>query len=79
MSKGKDRTVSQRDDGTWENKRNDAERPSSTHKTQEEAISSARDMLGNSGGGELAIKGRNGRIRDKDTVRPGNDPYPPKG
>jgi hypothetical protein len=36
-------------------------------------------MLKNQGGGELTIKGVNGRFRDKDTVTPGNDPYPPKG
>jgi hypothetical protein len=26
----------------------------------------------------LTIKGRNGRIRSKDTIKPGNDPCPPK-
>jgi hypothetical protein len=36
-------------------------------------------MLGNQGGGELSIKGRNGKIRDKKTISPGKDPYPPKG
>ncbi len=35
-------------------------------------------MLGNSGGGELITKGRNGKIRSKDTIKPGNDPNPPK-
>jgi hypothetical protein len=38
-----------------------------------------RRYLGNEGGGELVTQGRDGRFRDKDTVRPGNDPYPPKG
>lgn len=79
MSKPQDRTVSKRSDGGWENKRNDASRASSVHKTQAEAVASARQMLGNQGGGELSIKGTNGRIRDKDTVHPGKDPYPPKG
>ncbi len=79
MSKPQDRTVYQRSDGSWVNKRNDAERASSVHDTQRDAQGAARNMLGNQGGGELTTKGVNGKIRDKDTVSPGNDPYPPKG
>lgn len=78
MSKDRDRTVSKRDDGLWENKRNDAEKASSLHGTQQEAIQAARGMLGNQGGGELIIKGVDGKIRSKDTIAPGNDPNPPK-
>ena len=78
MSKGRDRTVSKRSDGLWENKRNDAQKPSSTHKTQREAVQAARGMLGNQGGGELTTKGVNGKFRSKDTIAPGNDPNPPK-
>jgi len=51
---------------------------SSVHRTQAEAIARAREILGNDGGGELTIQGRDGRIRDSDTVAPGRDPYPPK-
>ncbi|MNP03844.1 hypothetical protein D3C76_957420 [compost metagenome] len=79
MSKDRDRTISRRSDGTWENKRNDASRASSVHDTQAEAQKAAREMLKNQGGGELTTKGVDGRIRDKDTVAPGNDPNPPKG
>lgn len=79
MSKGRDRTISRRPDGTWENKRNDAERASSVHSTQADAQKAAREMLKNQGGGELTTKGVDGRIRDKDTVAPGNDPNPPNG
>ncbi|WP_079227447.1 DUF2188 domain-containing protein [Pseudomonas putida] len=79
MSKDQDRTISRRADGTWENKRNDASRASSVHDTQAEAQKAAREMLKNQGGGELTTKGVDGRIRDKDTVAPGNDPSPPKG
>ncbi|WP_282396844.1 DUF2188 domain-containing protein [Pseudomonas sp. PS01298] len=79
MSKDRDRTISRRSDGTWENKRNDAGRASSVHDTQAEAQKAAREMLKNQGGGELTTKGVDGRIRDKDTVAPGNDPNPPKG
>jgi hypothetical protein len=78
MSKGRDRTVSRRDDGKWENKRNDASRPSSVHGTQKEAEQTARQMLQNQGGGELTTKGVNGKIRSKDTIPPGNDPNPPR-
>jgi hypothetical protein len=78
MSKNRDRTISRRADGTWENKRNDASRASSIHRTQANAIDAARGMLGNRGGGELTVKGRNGRIRSKDTIAPGNDPFPPR-
>jgi hypothetical protein len=78
MSKGRDRMVYQRPDGTWVNERNDADRASSVHDTQREAISAARSMLQNQGGGELTTKSSDGRIRSKDTIPPGNDPLPPR-
>lgn len=78
MGKGTDRTVSRRPDGTWENKRNDAEKASSLHKTQKEAEQAAKAMLKNQGGGELTTKGVDGKIRSKDTIAPGKDPNPPK-
>ncbi len=78
MSKGRDRTVSRRLDGTWENKRNDADNASSLHKTQKEAEQAAKGMLKNQGGGELTTKGVDGKIRSKDTIAPGKDPNPPK-
>lgn len=78
MSKGRDRIVFRRPDSTWVNKRNDADTASSLHSTQEEAAQAAKEMLQNQGGGELVIKGLNGRIRSKDTIPPGNDPFPPK-
>ncbi len=74
-----DRMVSKRKDGKWENKKNGSEKASSVHNTQKEATDAARDMLKNQGGGELSIKNRKGKIRDKRTIAPGNDPYPPKG
>jgi hypothetical protein len=78
MSKGRDRTVSRRPDRTWENKRNDASKASSLHRTQKEAERTAREMLKNQGGGELTTKGVDGKIRSKDTIAPGKDPNPPK-
>lgn len=78
MSKGKDRTVYRRSDGVWVNKRNDADKASSLHKTQKDAENAARQNLKNQGGGELTTKGLDGKIRSKDTIPPGNDPNPPK-
>jgi hypothetical protein len=78
MSKPQDRVVSKRPDGTWANTRNDADRASSLHRTQQEAIDAARDMLRRQGGGELTTKGRDGRFRSKDTIAPGKDPFPPR-
>jgi hypothetical protein len=78
MSKGRDRIISRRPEGIWENKRNDADKASSLHKTQQDAENAARKMLKNQGGGELTTKGLDGKIRSKDTIAPGNDPNPPK-
>ena len=78
MSKRQDRTVYKGPDGEWKNKRNDASRPARSYKTQREAIQGAKRMLQNQGGGELTTKGRDGKIRSKDTIRPGNDPFPPR-
>ncbi len=63
MSKGRDRTVSKRDDGQWANKRNDAKKATSLHGTQKEAENAARKNLKNQGGGELTTKGRDGTGR----------------
>jgi hypothetical protein len=76
--KGQYRTVFRRPDGTWTNKRNDAERASSLHETQREAESVARENLKNQGGGEFTTKSLDGKIRSKDTIPPGNDPNPPR-
>lgn len=74
-----DRMVSKRKDGKWENKKNSSDKASSVHNTQKEAVDAAREMLKNQGGGELSTKNKKGKIRDKRTISPGNDPYPPKG
>ena len=78
MTKGRDRMVYRRPDGTWANQRIDAGKASSVHDAQGDAIRSAKRMLQNQSGGELTTKGLDGRIRSKDTVAPGNDPCPPK-
>lgn len=70
--------MSRRPDGTWANKKDGALRAGSLHDTQREAIDAAREMLISSGGGELKVKGMDGKIRSKDTIPPGNDPNPPR-
>jgi hypothetical protein len=35
-------------------------------------------MLQSQGGGELTIKGLDGKFRSKDTIAPGRDPFPPR-
>lgn len=64
--------------GGWDVVKPDADRASSHHDTQQQAIHRGREIVTNLGGGELRIHGRNGQIRDSDTVAPGNDPYPPR-
>jgi len=72
-----DRTVSKRADGKWANKRDGAKRAGSLHDTQAAAAKAAKQNLLNSGGGELKIKGEDGKIRSKDTIGK-RDPNPPK-
>ncbi|MEQ8693782.1 MAG: DUF2188 domain-containing protein [Gammaproteobacteria bacterium] len=78
MSKETDRTVYRRaSDNKWIDKRNDAQR-GFVYDTQVQAIASGRGKLVNAGGGELTVKGRDGKIRSKDTLGGGNDPLPPR-
>ena len=73
-----DRTISKREDGTYANQRDGGQRATSLHNTQREAADAARQNLINQGGGELKIKGEDGKIRQKDTIaKP--DPFPPPG
>lgn len=78
MAKGQDRFVSRREDGQWANQRADASKASSLHPTQGAANQAAREMLKHQGGGELTTQGIHGRIVSKDTIAPGNDPFPPR-
>ena len=58
----------------WAVKSLGGKRASSVHSTQREAERVAKQTVGNLGGGEVRIQGRDGRWRDSDTVPPGNDP-----
>jgi YD repeat-containing protein len=71
-------TVSRKSTHEWRVTRDGAERPSEITSTQQQAERVAKELAGSSGGGEVRIKGLNGKIRDSDTVAPGNDPCPPR-
>ena len=73
-----DRHVVKNPDGGWDVKKPGAGRASSRHGTQGDAERRAKDIVRGAGGGEVVIHGRDGKIRDKDTVAPAKDPYPPK-
>lgn len=63
-------------DGQWAVTREGAERDSSLHTTQSEAIEAARRTAQRENV-ELFIHRPDGRIRARDSY--GNDPFPPKG
>ncbi len=65
-------------EGEWRIQREGADRASGFAPTQAEAERMAKDLARSSGGGEVRIHGRDGKIRDSDTVPPANDPHPPK-
>lgn len=73
------RIVQPSPEGGWDVTKRGGQRASAHLDTQAEAIDRAREIVRNLGGGELEIRGRNGQIRDVDTVPHGNDPSPPKG
>jgi hypothetical protein len=68
------RHVVPRPEGGWAVKRPGITKPESVHQRQSEAEGRAKQKVANEGGGEVRIHGRDGRIRDSDTVAPGNDP-----
>lgn len=72
--------VYKRSDGQgWDAKWQDGQRASVTAPTQRAAYDAARRIVGNNGGGEVAIHGLNGQIRDKHTIASGNDPQNIRG
>ncbi len=60
--------------GKWRIKKEEAINVSEYVDTQNEAEKRAKELSANSGGGEVRIHGLDGKIRDSDTVKPGNDP-----
>ena len=76
-SKPKRRHVAPHPAGGWQVIAPGAERASVRSVTQREAEIVARRPVTNLVGGEVTVHGRNGRIRDSDTIAPGDDPFPP--
>lgn len=70
--------VSKHSDGGWKAQKAGASKASFIADTQREAEAAAKEFSAKSGGGEVRIHGRDGKIRDSDTVAPGNDPFPPR-
>lgn len=64
--------------GEWSVKKAGSNRLSGKFDSQRDAEKAAKKFAENAGGGEVRIHGRDGKIRDSDTVRPANDPNPPK-
>lgn len=79
MSNDNARHVVPNEDGGWDVKAPGASRASAHLDTQAQAIDRAREIIGNAGGGEMNIHGRDGAIRAKDTIPKGNDPRSSKG
>lgn len=65
--------------GGWDVVKLGSNRSSSHHDRHADAIDRGRDIVRNAGGGELNIHRRNGEIRAKDTIAPGNDRRNVKG
>ncbi len=76
MAANKNYWTSKRSDGKWAVKHEGAHKASSLFSTQEQAWKEAR-RLARSAGTEAFLKGRNGKIRARNSF--GNDPYPPEG
>ena len=70
-----DQHVVKREDG-WAVKKEGADRDTSHHPTQKEAIDAATEIAKNQKS-EVFIHDRQGKIRERNSY--GNDPYPPPG
>lgn len=62
----------------WAIRKAGADRVSGFAATQKTAESAAKKLASKGGGGEVVTHGRDGRIRDKDTMSPARDPFPPR-
>lgn len=63
----------------WKVVKDNSERASAKASTQAGAEKIAKGLAKTSGGGEVRIhKPNGGPIRDSDTVKPANDPFPPR-
>ena len=65
-------------DGGWQGKKEGSQKATFITETKKQAEQKAKAIVSNQGGGEVRLHGKEGRILDSDTVKPGNDPFPPK-
>jgi len=70
MSNSNQRHIVQHPDGGWAVTKPHALHASSRHSTQAEAHTRAQEILSHDGGGEAVTHGRDGQIRNSDTVQP---------
>ena len=56
-----------------------AKAPDTNFRTQRRAAEVGKKELSRQGGGELAVKGRGGAVREQNTVPPARDPRRSKG
>ncbi len=71
--------ITKRPDGNWQYRLPGASRASGVAPTQLAAETAAKNSARNSSqGGEITIHRPNGQIRDRDTIAPANDPFPPR-
>jgi uncharacterized protein YegP (UPF0339 family) len=61
-------------DGGWDVQAPDAHRASARAETQRDAVERAREIVLNSGGGEVVIHNSRGQIRDRETIPPRRRP-----
>ena len=69
MSNSNQRHIVQHPDGGWAVKKSHALYASSRHLTQAQAHTRAQEILSHDGGGEAVTHGRDGQIRNYDTVQ----------
>ena len=73
MAKGSYHVIA-RSDGNWSVKRTGAERISGNYSSKKEAVTTAKRLATASGGGELIIHARDGRVSDRFKARDGRNP-----
>lgn len=78
MSNQNKRHVVPNPSGGWDIKKPGSARSSGHSSRQSDAERRAKEIVRNAGGGEVVVHRPDGRIRDSDTVKPGNDPFPPR-
>lgn len=63
----------------WQSKITGNKQVSFVSNTQTDVYEKQRDSFANRNGGEIVVHGLNGKIRDKNTIWPMKDKFPPKG